>query len=414
MVGNIVKPMKKIWKILFLIWTPFNRRDYRRFGIELLQKNGFQVGVWDFTHLLNVKEYKTVKVPDPIKFEGHKTFFLKNDAVQALESLGPEILVVCMIPYCFDTYSLFKALSKSKAQYCTHSGSIPVPPRNLDKRNLNKRDLLSKLNRLSAKRIANRLFNTIPYKLLGIKSASFVLATGGDQSILNAELSDDRTETIKGHSWDYDIYLKLKKGNASDGGIRTAVFIDEYLPFHPDFINLIIEPPITPDEYYPPLLEFFRFIESEYGLKVIIAAHPRSIYETYPDYFERYEVIQGRTAELIKNTEVVLLHSSTAVNFAVLFQKPAVFLNWDPNNKTVYGPYIRKMASIFNKEPVNIFNAAYSKLPDFFKVEEDLYKVYIDRYIKTKNTPDLLFWEIFSNRINNYSSFAPLKWRKST
>jgi len=357
-------------------------------------ENGYRVEAWNFTPLLNINAHNTVKVPDPIEFKGLKTFFNQNDAAQAIESLGPEALVVCLIPYCLDTYPLFRALSKSKARYCTPAASFPFLSRKLGRR-----FLLSKLSRLSVKRIANRLFNIISYKLLGIKSVSFVLAAGGDRALRNIKMGDDRTEIIKGHSWDYDIYLKLKNSNEPYGETKTAVFLDEYVPFHPDYLHLVNKPPITPEKYYPPLLEFFRFVEYEYGLKVLIAAHPRSIYETHPNYLKGYEVIRGRTAELVKGADLVLLHSSTAVNFAVLFEKPMVFLNYDPNNETIYGSYISHMASHFRKIPVDINRWEDYKRYDFYCVEKELYETYKNRYIKLKDSPELPFWQIFSNRI---------------
>jgi len=59
----------KITEIIFFIESPFNRRDYERFGIDLLKENGFQVRVWDFTPILYPEVYKRVKVPDPIDFQ---------------------------------------------------------------------------------------------------------------------------------------------------------------------------------------------------------------------------------------------------------------------------------------------------------------------------------------------------------
>src|SRR3972149_1514211 len=38
-----------IERIVFLVDNPFGRRNYERFGIELLTRNGFRVEVWDAT-----------------------------------------------------------------------------------------------------------------------------------------------------------------------------------------------------------------------------------------------------------------------------------------------------------------------------------------------------------------------------
>ena len=50
--------MTKIKKVIYIIETRFNKRDYDRFGIEILKKNGFEVEVWDFTPFLGSHEYR--------------------------------------------------------------------------------------------------------------------------------------------------------------------------------------------------------------------------------------------------------------------------------------------------------------------------------------------------------------------
>jgi len=43
-----------IKRIIFLVEMKFNFRDYQRFGIEILQQNGFSVEVWDMTNRILV------------------------------------------------------------------------------------------------------------------------------------------------------------------------------------------------------------------------------------------------------------------------------------------------------------------------------------------------------------------------
>ena len=55
--------------------------------------------------------------------------------------------------------------------------------------------------------------------------------------------------------------------------------LDNYLPFHPDFGTGSL---IEPEEYYVPLCHFFDHLERKYDVRIVIAAHPRSSYETHP------------------------------------------------------------------------------------------------------------------------------------
>jgi hypothetical protein len=57
-------------------------------------------------------------------------------------------------------------------------------------------------------------------------------------------------------------------------------------------------------------------------LTVVIAGHPCGHYEKRPDFFQGRKVIQGKTAELVKNAKLVILLESAAINFAILYKKP--------------------------------------------------------------------------------------------
>lgn len=101
------------------------------------------------------------------------------------------------------------------------------------------------------------------------------------------------------------------------------VFLDEYLPFHPDW-SISESDTIDPERYYQEIRCFFEMIEAEKGTEVIVAAHPKSSYES--EVFGGRKVYKGMTNELVKNAEVVLTHASTAVSFAVIYKKPLCLL----------------------------------------------------------------------------------------
>ena len=63
---------------------------------------------------------------------------------------------------------------------------------------------------------------------------------------------------------------------------------------------------------------FFNMIENN-GLKVIIAAHPKSDYKINP--FEGREIYKYKTNELVKNSTFTMAHMSSSINFSVLHNK---------------------------------------------------------------------------------------------
>ncbi len=179
-----------------------------------------------------------------------------------------------------------------------------------------------------------------------------------------------------------------------------AVFLDEYLPFHPDFFRQKVLPPIKADEYYPLLNKFFRLIEKQLKLKVIIAAHPRSHSEKLSESFERRELVFGRTIELVKESKLVLAHSSTSLNFANLFYKPVIFLTAAELDKSYKGPLIQEVAGLFGKKPVymdrdnNIFSWNAE-----LRVSKTHYENYRRDYIKTEPSEELPFWQVVADRL---------------
>ena len=116
------------------------------------------------------------------------------------------------------------------------------------------------------------------------------------------EGSDNPTEIVWLHTFDYDICLKNKEAHhESKLGFDTAVFIDAPSPrFSHDALIPGISSPLTEEKYYPSLCKFFDRLEKELNVKVEIAAHPASDHEMYPKYFGERKTVQGQTFEMIK------------------------------------------------------------------------------------------------------------------
>ena len=137
-------------------------------------------------------------------------------------------------------------------------------------------------------------------------------------------------------------------------------------------------------------------------MPVIIAAHPRSQYEKMPGLFNGREVIKGKTLELIAASESVLTHSSTAINFAILFKKPITFLTSDRiEQEPLYGSFIRHYASLFNKETINMEQFLKDVVPIDLRVDEKLYNLYQNNYIKIDNSANAYCWNIVGSCIQN-------------
>ena len=394
-------PREKIKKIIILLETPFNKRDYDRFGVDIFHDNGFDVEVWEITPITRPKAHQLVKVPDPVSYEKYRPFFFKKEVVKAVNNSGEGCLIISYVTYRMATFFLFKAISRAGIPYCNSvGGSLPI---NIPDKLLSWSDIQRKLKNFTKKNIARKIdlfVSKINHLRLRTQGPAFTLVHGGEMTYAKTKnIKSKNTEIINLHSFDYDKYLYIKNGQATFEENSYAVFLDEYIPFHPDYNVIGLEPYDYAEDYYPALCGYFDRFETQHNLEIVIAAHPRSAYEKHPDYFHGRRIFRGKTAELVKKSKVVLVHSSTSVNFAVLFMKPIIFLTTDGLNSSLQKDFIESMSAHFNKNIVNV-SLPYTPVKNqIMPIDTDLYDNYIDKYIKTKESPCELSWQIFSYRI---------------
>lgn len=391
--GNYKKEI--INKIVFLIDYPFNRRDYDRFGIEILQKNGFEVEVWDFTPFLNSLFYCNVEISDPINWEKYCVFPSWNEAQTSISELTQNCFIVCMIGYRYKSFRTYRELSKNKLRYCVFMANA-LPPIKNGKLILTP---IEKMKKFKLSNMINVLFTHISYKYIGISSATIILAGGTKSSIYKYPISK-KTKILWLHTLDYDIYLD-NRCNLAKNAENICVFLDEYFPFHPDNIYKGPSAYINPTNYYSGICKLFDLIEHEFGIRVVIAAHPRSNYTTDTDYFDGRKIINGKTAEMVKKSRFVICHLSTSINFAVMFNKPALFITSNDIEKSYWGRYVESMAAHLGKDVINIDAIEVINWDKEISIDENAYREYRESYIKKPDSEDLPFWQIFANHIRN-------------
>ncbi len=386
-----------IRKILFLVIAPFNQRDFKRFGIELLEKNGFEVEVWDLTKI-DFSEISKIHADSNIfQWSGLKIFEKKEEVLSHLKKLFSDVFIISMLPINPKFYSILKGISSSETRYASFSSLTYPTLKNSKKGRIGKFLFnLKKLQEHPFRRIITFSYRKLPPSWLRLKPAHLILA-GGTESIRYQPHQGLSTEILWIHTLDYDLYLEDKDKPCPEK--PTAVFLDEYLPYHPDFSRRGVSPPITPEKYYPLLNRFFSIIEQQQKLKILIAAHPRSQYKNHPDFFEGREWTTGQTIRLIKESKLVLAHSSTSLNFANLYKKPVTFLNCSEMDKTYKGPLIKEVAGLFGKQPVYMDRDNNIDWNTEFSVSQSHYKHYRTAYIKIDHTEELPFWQIVANKI---------------
>lgn len=199
-----------------------------------------------------------------------------------------------------------------------------------------------------------------------------------------------------GHALDYDLYLAARDRRVER---RVAVFLDEFVPFHPDYGYMGVAPPDSADHYYSVLRTLFDQVERSRGVQVVIAAHPRSNYEERTDYFGGRLTERGRTVELVRDADLVLAHTSTAINFAVLFEKPVIFVTTRGLRESYEGPIIEETASLLGKRVYDLDEEPAVDWDRELAADRARYESFRHRYIKTRGSAEKPFWEIVADAL---------------
>ena len=399
----------RIKKIIYFMEATFCQRDFERYGIEIMKDNGFCVEIWDFTPFISPETHNTVKVPDPIDYQKSncRLFMKKAEVIQEIKNLKQDTMIILIMFFDYEHYFLYRELSKQNISYAfIITNAIPINKNNsAGNYFFNKYRLINfarKIKKLNLEKIKKYVFNRIPSSLLMIQFPEFIFA-GGYASLINYKFPiGKKTNIIWGHTLDYDLYLKdlRKPSNIKFKDENYIVFCDQYLPLHPEYIRRNIKPPIAPEIYYPAMCKFFYKVEKETGFKVVIAAHPRSKYEEHPDYFDGRKVIRGKTMELVRDSEFVLMHGSTSLNFAVMYNKPVLFLTMvKMEQPKVFSDYIQVFSSELNKGFITIDSDYKIDWDKELKIDEEAYANYKEKYIKRRNSKEEFFWQIVADEI---------------
>ena len=173
---------------------------------------------------------------------------------------------------------------------------------------------------------------------------------------------------------------------------KYCVFLDNLTFTHPDFLIHKLNKKID-HNYYLKMNNFFNFVEQNFKIKIIIAAHPKTYLKKFKCLYPDYEIIKNKTPELVFSAQFVMAHSITSsINFAVLYKKPIIFITTDAL-ETEY-QYSRTMLfkNTILKQPVINVNEKinYINFNNYDVVNLNGYQEFIYKFMKTTNTSLLL------------------------
>lgn len=248
----------------------------------------------------------------------------------------------------------------------------------------------SVINSLRAK-LANLTFSSLPgiikRKFLGesLNLYDRIFQVKKPIRVFSSNKFVNRTDSFN-HP-DYERFRFMPHSKVVEG--RYIVFCDTFFPYHPDlrhYYNLKNLP--DGKKYQESMKCYFDFLESKYGIPVIIAAHPKADY--MGNEFGSRRIIKYQTDNLIAHSDMVTLHICNSISYSILFDKPiayvgtADYLKMD-NVKRLFPILANQTLGL---EIYNIDKVDYSSI-QFKKVDPELRRNYILNYLTSNSTKDL-------------------------
>jgi hypothetical protein len=384
-------------KIIYLIDQPLDERNFDRFGIQKWVERGWTVEVWDLTPLSHPHVWRTfIESQRKLKdFEGYFPIDSKRALNARYTALGPIEYFIDLSDENYRSFTVKRFLMRRGAvRVISVTGSIPAPQAR------ERNPLVSAIR----KAVARGPMKSIKLLCAAIARRLALPLIRPGLAIVSGEVSSRAVmrscEILRVHSFDYDIYLQLAKVS-SPPEKEYAVFIDQDLCFHSDFIYEKVPFVVTPEKYFPAICNALNRISRCLQVGILIAAHPRSSYEQRRlDCYPGFSIVRGRTAELIGRSALVICHDSTAIHFAVLFGKPMVFVTTNQLIPTYEGRSVAQAAAEFGKIPINLDEDL--QRVDWREqtwVDAAKYADYKNRFIKTDGSPERPMWDVVIDHI---------------
>lgn len=377
--------------IFFIHRFPFTKDAFIRDEFEYFLSKEYNVRYLDVSHLLKKKRLKT-NTPDyiqeyVIRFETKKAF------ADYLIKHSTKTLIVSDVGLLLNSAWMYLAIFKAGIPHVAFENSVMPKVRTKATVKDGKLKVIKQLKRFNYTKIYNKPIELIDYLRAKRHLQPAVMAITSRKK-LNAEkkaLCGKETDIRYSMSLDYKVARQASKERLIDE--EYAVFVDQYFNHHPDFKTNHIVHYFTAAQYYPELNKFLNAFSKSTGLKVVIASHPRRNNEQKKDFDSNFELIYNQTASLIKYSKVSLIHFSTAINFAVLFNKPFILLNSDLFKRSSIESNVEMFANYFEKKPINISNYIKESIVKDLdtSINKGKYEEFIRDYIKHPKAKDETF-----------------------
>lgn len=316
-------------KVVYINYQPLTERYIKDFYIDYIHEKGLEVFYLDLTgwFLRDTKLAQSVSDMNGFTYVKILKINSKFELVKFLSKLNlVEVFFITNLNYNFRVLNLYRTLTLHNCKLGFFGRGVMPAPSNL---------YTYRFKRIKDIFFSNRLYffflNLIAARLkkLGyIKCFDYIFRAGteGAKTIgVGCDVDLKYANIVNINYFDYDNWLACKS-EADLVKEKYCVFIDQNLTDHPDLEICGLK---APDriKYFSSLNKFFYEVERKYNLKVVISAHPKALGYFANNPFEGRRIFYNSSCVLVKHSEFVLTHQSTAISYPILFGKPIVFLN---------------------------------------------------------------------------------------
>ena len=359
------------------------RDEHRRiYPLEQLENEGHRVIILDATKYFNV--YHSTVADDFIK-DHIVECKSKEDFINFRHELGDDaVIFVSNDLYMSMAYDVLNILIKKQDQLL--SASTRYTAAHYKYPNLIKKKCIE-LIRILHNLIPLHLFKYYYRKIKKIYTPDYFLGSTKFLTSIKTYISVKSNKIICIHSDDINYaYRPLKK--ILDPNKKIGVFVDQMIPYfngrNPDIHNAEIEKEYKID-YYRNLVASLKRLKLIFELDdIVIALHPEAnlIREEIDDKYSPFKTFTAVSHELIKDSNMVFGHFSTAIGMAVFYNKPIIlFRDQKMMNYPGRNNHIESYSHELGVKIINTDSNFFLNKEDI-EVNHELYNHYIKKFLK--------------------------------
>jgi len=382
--------------LLIMAGEPYTAYYYKKFSLLRKKDPNIVVKVWSLLPILNKKIYKKYFPKGQHKIYRNKNF--KNietliNLKKEFKKLPGSFYFANHSPKLLKSFLIERLLSfKGGKKIILQLGGIPQ----LEIALIEKLKFrISNFNFLSIIKILSFPINFLKNLIIRCLEVNPILFFVPNKYWFNLKVKNsDISKVKKINDYEYEVFKKIKNQPRKN---NLIVFIDEMKesPYDHDlYWSYPYSWLLNTKEYWKNIDNFLSILHSKTGIDPIIAGAHRRRNKDFP--IQR-KFIMNKTPELIKNSKLVVGHSSTALHYAILFKKPIILLNIKAfKNKQTDLLYTKLFCELvgcteINLEKFLIKNNNFS-LKKSLKVDKKKYNKFVNDYLKFSGSNKENLW----------------------